>query len=196
MSAFALAGPVGVAGIGVARVVATIVFGILAAAPLARWRSDRVLLALGIARVIASASVAFAIFMGGDAIWFVLASMTMGGTDAILRPAQNTLLPALARTPEELVAGNIASSSAEAIGTFAGPLAAAILIAAGVPGLAALFLAAVQIAGVVALADIHFEDQHDERGPDHRAAGRGLALGAGVAAIRQRPAIAVVIAGF
>lgn len=196
VSAFAVAGPVGVAGIGVARVVATVACGVLAAAPLARWRADRVLMALGVARVVAASSVGLAIFLGGDPIWFLLASAVMGGTDAILRPAQSTLLPALARTPEELVTANIASSSAEAIGSFIGPLAAAILIAVGAPAIAALLLAAVQVGGVIALADIHFEDQHDERGPDRRVSGRGLALGVGVTAIRQRPAIAVVIAGF
>ena len=196
VTAFSVAGAVGVAGIGIARVTATVIFGVLAAAPLARWRADRVLLALGVARTVAAAITSAVVFLGPDPGSLFLVAAVMGATDAILRPAQSMLLPALARTPEELVTANIASSSAEALGTFGGPLTAAIFIALGAPAVAGVVLVAAQVVGLFVLADIHFEDQHDEQGPDRRAAGRGLALGAGVTAIRQRPAIAVVIAGF
>ena len=196
VTAFSVAGAVGVAGVGIARVMATVIFGVLAAAPLARWRADRVLLALGVARTVAAAVTSAVVFLGPDPGSLFLVAAVMGATDAILRPAQSMLLPALARTPEELVTANIASSSAEALGTFGGPLTAAIFIALGAPAVAGVVLVAAQVVGLFVLADIHFEDQHDEQGPDRRAAGRGLALGAGVTAIRQRPAIAVVIAGF
>ncbi|MBA2360307.1 MAG: MFS transporter, partial [Actinobacteria bacterium] len=44
-------------------------------------------------------------------------------------PAQAALLPALARTPSELAAGNTASSTLEGLGSFAGPAACGALLA-------------------------------------------------------------------
>ncbi|MBI2762319.1 MAG: MFS transporter [Chloroflexi bacterium] len=196
VTVFAVAGAVGVAAIGVARVASSSVFGVLAAAPLARWRADRVLVALGIARGLAATVATAAILFRSDPSWLFLVAAVMGASAAIQRPAQSTLLPALARTPEELVTANVASSTAEAVGSFAGPLMAAFFIATGAPAAAGLTLVVTQIVGVIALSDIHFEDQHDARGPTPNASGGGLALGTGIAAIRERPAIAIVIAGF
>ena len=42
-------------------------------------------------------------------------------------------MPALARSPHELVAANMAYTTAEGIGAFGGPFVAGILIAAGQP---------------------------------------------------------------
>lgn len=196
VAAFGVAGPLGVAGVGIARVLATIVFGVLAAAPLARWRVDRVLFTLGVARGFAAAGVTAVILLNGGLVWLFLVAAIEGAIDAILKPAQSTLLPALARTPEELVTANIASSTAEAVGTFLGPLVAAFFIASGAPALAGVTAVVAQIIGVIALSDIHFEHQGDERGPSSGASGPGLGLSAGISAVRQRPAIAIVILGF
>jgi MFS family permease len=44
-------------------------------------------------------------------------------------PAQSSLLPALARTPEELSAANVSSSTIESVGAFAGPAVGGIVLA-------------------------------------------------------------------
>ena len=44
-------------------------------------------------------------------------------------PAQSSLLPALARTPEELTAANVSSSTIESVGAFAGPAVGGIVLA-------------------------------------------------------------------
>ena len=193
--AYGAAGPVGVAGAGAARMLAAMVFGALAAAPLARWRPDRVLIALSIVRGLAALVAIVAIDVGGGLAWlFAIAAMT-GATDALLRPAQSTLLPALARTPAELIRSNVASSTSEALGTFAGPALVAASFAIGLPAIAALGVAGAQAVGVIALAGVHFESEHDARGPV-RTSQRGLAIAPGLAAIRRRPGIGLVIAGF
>ena len=196
VTAFTAAGPVGVAAVGVARVGTSLAFGFLSATPLARWRADRLLLAIGIVRGMASAGAIVVIAVGGDLIGLVIVAAVTGATVAILAPAQSMLLPALARTPEELVTANVASSAAEAMGTFIGPLMAALFIAMGTPAFVAATAIVVQIVGIAALREIHFEDQAYARGPSRPSAGRGLGLGSGIQAIRRRPVIAIVIVAF
>ncbi len=137
-----------------------------------------------------------AIQLHADISWLLVAAAAAGASDAVLRPAQATLLPALASTPEELVTSNVASSTAEAAGSFLGPVVAAVFLAMGLPLVAGLAIIVMQGLGIVALADIRFEDRADADGPVRMARTRGLALGAGLAAIRDRPALAVVIIAF
>src|SRR5262249_57401456 len=58
----------------------------------------------------------------------------------IMRPAQNSLLPLLSRTPEELTLSNLALSMIESGGVFLGPLVGAGLLQ--VTGVGPVFLAA------------------------------------------------------
>jgi hypothetical protein len=70
------------------------------------------------------------------------------------RPTHMSLMPALARSPEELVASNVASSTFEGIGTLAGPALGGLLVAYATPawGFAAPALAfaaaAVNVSGI------------------------------------------------
>jgi MFS family permease len=78
--------------------------------------------------------------------------------DALLgvlhRPTHMPLMPALARSPEELVASNVASSTFEGIGTLAGPALGGVLVAYATPAWgfavpALLFLVAtVSVSGI------------------------------------------------
>lgn len=196
VTAYGLRGPAGVAGVGVARVAATVVFGLLAATPLSRWRADRVLRAIAFARAAAIAGAAIGVGFDGGIAWLLAVAAAAGASDAVLRPAQSTLLPALASTPEELATSNLASSTAEAVGSFVGPLVAAAFLAIGSPLAACLVLVLAQAVGIAALANVQFEDRADERGPDRTAMAGGLGLRAGLDAIWNRPALAVIIAGF
>lgn len=196
VTAFAAAGAVGVAVLGAARMLPSTVFGFLAAAPLGRWRADRVLLGLAVARGLAALGAIGVILGGADVLWLYAVAAVTGAADALGRPAQHTVLPALATTPGELITANVASSTGEAIGSFAGPLIAAACIALGIPAAAAIAAMAAQALGAIALSSIRFEHAADERGPETRESGGGLRIAVGFAAIRRRPAIGLVIVGF
>lgn len=73
---------------------------------------------------------ALAIWQGWSQ-WLVYAIVglsTVAGT--VFRPAQAALLPHLARTPAELTAANVASSTFESVGAFVGPALGGLLLAA------------------------------------------------------------------
>jgi len=63
---------------------------------------------------------------------------------AAVRPLQNTITPGLARSPEELVAANVATSTGEGVGLLVGPALGGILLALGT--------AAAATAGAVGMA--------------------------------------------
>jgi hypothetical protein len=67
------------------------------------------------------------------AVVFVAAGIA-ASAGALVRPVQSSLLPSLAAVPEELVASNVVTSLAEAVGTFIGPLAGGVLIVSGGAG--------------------------------------------------------------
>jgi MFS family permease len=56
-------------------------------------------------------------------------SIVVGIVGLTFRPAQAALLPSLARTPAELTAANVASSTINSVGFFVGPLIAGLLLA-------------------------------------------------------------------
>ena len=64
-------------------------------------------------------------------VYAIVGVSTAAGTP--FRPAQAALLPVLARTPAELTAANVASSTLEGVGAFAGPALGGLLLVATSP---------------------------------------------------------------
>ena len=107
------AGGAPAAGIlGAVRVVPGIVAGPFATTLVERYRGDRVLTAINAVRAVAAVATAFVVATELPLeLTYVLAAVVAariaGG------PIQSALLPAFARTPAELVAANVASSTGE-----------------------------------------------------------------------------------
>jgi MFS family permease len=91
----------------------------------------RVLLLGGLARFALVAISVALVVMDGPAALVVAAAILEGVLAAVARPATMALLPALARSPEELVSANAVTSTGEAMGTLVGPALGGLLLALG-----------------------------------------------------------------
>ena len=114
-----------------------------------------------------------------------------GSRSRFIRPALQALLPSLARTPEELIASNGATSTIESLGTLVGPLQVAGMLvsvadagAVFAAGAAALLVAAFLLLGVTVDKPISLI------APDEDA---GKALAAGFGAIARNPRLRLVV---
>jgi MFS family permease len=120
----------GAAGVGVAgfvRLLPAAIVGPFAASLGDRFPRERFLLWMAIIGSVALGGSAVAFFAGAEVVVFAFAGL-LGLAVTLIRPALQALLPSLARTPEELIASNAATSTIESLGTLLGPLLAGVLL--------------------------------------------------------------------
>jgi MFS family permease len=151
----------GTAAVGVAGLVRLLPAAVVApfAASLGdRFRRERFLMMLTLVGAVALAASAAAAYAGDRVLVFAFASV-VGLASTLIRPALQALLPSLARTPEELIASNGATSTVESVGTLVGPLFAGVLVS--VADVAAVFVlgAAALLVGAVLLARVSVESR-------------------------------------
>jgi MFS family permease len=147
----------GTSAVGIAGLVRLLPAAIVApfAATLGdRFPRERFLIGISLAGCLALACSSAAFYAGRNEFVIFALSGLVGITSTLFRPAQQALLPSLARTPGELIASNGATSTIESLGTLVGPLLAGVLLSftdAGVvfaAAAAALLVAAGGIARV------------------------------------------------
>jgi MFS family permease len=197
VTVFNRGGAVAAALLGAVRMVPAVVAGMLTGAMLERFRGDRILVVIGLVRALAAALTAVVIITAGPTmadhqltmiLLFALATVA-AAAGAPVRPTQVTLMPAIARSPAELVAANTAWSTGEGVGAFFGPFVAGALMAAGLHSAVAAVAAVAFIVTAVIAAGLRFEQAADASGGG-RHAGGGLRLRDGLRAVRQRPVLA------
>jgi MFS family permease len=132
--AYEQGGATAVGVVGLARWVAA-----AAASPFAALLGDRhdrrlVMVCSDLARVVLIGGAAVAAFSGAPPIVVYVIAGLVGVAATAFRPAEAALIPALARTPEELTAANVAASTIESAGIFGGPALGGLLLAATGPG--------------------------------------------------------------
>jgi MFS family permease len=152
--AYEQGGATAVGVVGLARWLAAAV-----ASPFAALLGDRydrrwVMVGSDLARAVLIAGAALAAFAGARPIVIYVIAGLVGIAATAFRPAEAALIPSLARTPEELTAANVAASTIESVGIFAGPAIGGILLATAGTGVvflvtgAAMLWSALLIAGV------------------------------------------------
>lgn len=197
--AYDLEGALGVGLLGLARTLPTLV-GVPLATSLGD-RQSRIRVLIGIYLTALASAVVAAVALAMDA--GLLAIMAIAAVNAIataaIRPLQNAIIPGLARSPEELVAANVASSTGEGIGLLVGPALGGLLLVFGTPIVAAAGAVGMALA-TVAVTQIRPDRRVRARtapggpGPAGERAGPGLL--AGVRALRTMPTVLLVMALF
>jgi MFS family permease len=188
----------GAAAVGIAGLVRLLPAAIVApfAASLGdRFRRERFLLALSLVGAAGLAGSAAAFFAGAELLVFAFAA-PLGLAATLIRPALQALLPSLARTPEELIASNGATSTVESLGTLAGPLLAGVLVAVADPGLVFALGAGTLLVGAFLLARVRVEGRVEFADEDEGSLQAVLAAGFRAVArtSRARLLVALVVA--
>jgi MFS family permease len=188
--------------LGAIRAVPAIVAGMSTGAMLERFRGDRFLVALGLVRALAAAGIAVTIATAGTRmdekqvtmIMLFVWSTVAAAAGAPVRPTQVTLMPAIARSPGELVAANTVWATGEGLGAFVGPFIAGALMAFSLHPIVAAIAAEAFLVTALIAAGLRFEQAADASGGGRRAR-RGLRLREGVRAVLRRPVVAWTMLG-
>jgi MFS family permease len=184
----------GVAAVGVAGLVRLLPAALVA--PFAasfgdRFPRERFLLAMALVGALALGGSAAAFALDVDLLVFAFAAL-FGLSVTLIRPALQALLPSLARTPAELIAGNGATSTIEGLGTLVGPLLAGLLVALASAGVVFAAGAAALLAAAATVSRVRVQGRIELRAADDR--GVGHALAAGFAAVARAPRARLIVA--
>jgi MFS family permease len=146
---------VGVAGL--VRMLPTALVAPFAATLGDRFRRERFLAGIAVLGSAALGGSAAAFFFGRSELAVFALAAVVGVTSTLFRPALQAILPSLARTPEELIAANGATSTLESLGTLVGPLLAGVLVSVTNPGVVFVVASGVLLAAAVLLAGVLVE---------------------------------------
>lgn len=184
----------GAAAVGIAGLVRLLPAALVApfAASLGdRFPRERFLLAMMLVGSVALGGSAVAFAAGAEYLVFAFAAL-LGLAVTLIRPALQALLPSLARTPEELIASNGATSTIESLGTLVGPLLAGVLVSVANAGLVFAVGAGALLLAAASLWRVRVEGRidlgHAEEG------GVARRVGAGIRTVARAPRARLVVA--
>ena len=192
--AYAAAGATGVAILGAARMIPAAIVAALTGRMSAQVGDERLLVAAYLVRAAAMALAATVVALGMPVAAVFLCSAVSAAAGALIRPLHAGVLPHVARTPADLIAANVATSTGEGIATLAGPALGGVLVLAAGPA-GTLAVATVIAVAAAALAGSARATSHVVHRHTALDAGPGRRIGA-VAALRAHPGAMLVVAGF
>jgi MFS family permease len=185
------AAAVGIAGL--VRLLPAAVVAPFAAALGDRFRRERFLLAMALVGSLALGGSAAAAFADAELLVFALAAV-IGLASTLIRPTLQALLPSLARTPEELITANGATSTIESLGTLVGPLLAGVLVSVADVGLVFAVGAGALVLGAALLSRVRVEGGIDLASAAGHEKGALGVLAAGFRTIARAPRPRLVVA--
>jgi MFS family permease len=161
--AFDAGGAAAVGLVGLIRMLPAAVAAPFTAVLADRFARQRVMVVADVLRAGALAGAAVAVFSDAPAfvVYVLVAFVSLVAT--AFRPAQAALLPSLARTPDELTAANVTSSTVESVAAFAGPAIGGALVAATSVGVAFAVTAGTFLWSAPLLSGIRGEPAEDAK---------------------------------
>jgi MFS family permease len=169
----------GAQAVGLAGLVRLLPAGLIApfAASLGdRFRRERLLIAMTLVGSAALCGSAAGYFAAEQVSVFAFAAV-LGLATTLIRPALQALLPSLARTPDELIAGNGATSTIESLGTLLGPLVAGLLISLSNAGVVFAVAAVVLLVAAAMLGRVRVEGRIELAADSTGSVARTLSAG-------------------
>ena len=189
--AYRSSGTAGVAVAGIVRLGPAAAAAPFAGSLIARSRLDALLFRGGLVRT-AALTAAGCVILAGAASWWVYVLVAVeSAVSTLMRPAQNFLLPELARTPAELTATNLALSVIESAGVFLGPLLGALLL--HTIDLGAVFVVSAAAYLVSALLMLRIKTRRTARGVENGHSGLFVEAAAGIRAMTADRNVAVIV---
>jgi MFS family permease len=185
----------GASAVGIAGLVRLLPAAIVApfAASLGdRFRREHFLLIMSLVGSLALGASAVAAYEDVVVLVFAFAAL-FGLACTLIRPTLQALLPSLARTPEELIASNAATSTIESLGTLFGPLIAGVLVSVANVGLVFALGAGALLLGATFLARVKVEGGIDLAAAAAAEGGAWRVLAAGFRTIARAPRPRLVI---
>lgn len=175
--AFEQGGATAVGLLGVVRYVLMAMVGPLVASFADRYERRRVMLTADAVRIVTASAAAVCIAAATPAIVVYALTVLTVVSGTAFRPAQAALLPALATEPAELTAANVASSTIESVGFFAGPAIAALLLAFTSAAVVVAFDALTFAWSFALLLGLRVVDARAELGAERESMARDLLAG-------------------
>jgi MFS family permease len=152
--AYEASGVAAAAGIGVIQLIPAAIFAPFASVLGDRFRRERVLLAGYLLQTLSVGATAAALLAQAP-VSAIYALATLVATSITLtRPAQGSLLPSLARTPQELTAANVAVGWIESLSMFGGPALTGVLLGVSGPGVVFAVMAGALLCSALMVARI------------------------------------------
>ena len=157
--AFSIGGAAALGALGLVRMIPAAIALPLGGLLADRYPRQRVLLGIYVIRALLMVAMTAALAADGSrALVFTLAGLA-AVAGAPVRPATLSLVPMLARTPRELVATNVSSSTLEGLGTLAGPVVGGVLAATAGVDFAIAVAAAVNVICAMLVSAIRREGE-------------------------------------
>jgi MFS family permease len=153
------------------------------------FRRERVMLWSDLGRALAVGLAAAAVALEAASLIVYALAVCTSIIGTVFRPAESALLPSLARTPEELTAANVSSSTFDSVGSFVGPAIAALLLSVSSTWIVFGLVAATFAWSASCVRRVHGPDQAAAVSLDEQHHG----FAAGLRAIRAEPRLRLLI---
>jgi MFS family permease len=157
-----------------------------------RFRRERFLVSIALVGAAALAASAVAFFLNENVLAIFALAGVVGLASTLVRPAQQALLPSLARTPEELIGSNGATSTVESLGTLVGPLIAGVVVSIADAGTALVFGAGALLTSALLFSRVAVEGRIQAAGTRETERARHL-LAAGIDFVARAPTPRTVV---